>query len=198
MLLFSALLLSNATYDTEFLIKIKYLIKKTMLFLPILPMLFLVYTSTKIICWCMNCLLWCQKKKSLLLLYVCSILCYWLLLYTSWYQTAAARLFTSELDWHQLPCLTHINGWFKFITFQCWAAAVAVHSTERCFIYTLGSSNSSSYTFWSSKSPSSSRSNWNGIWTGNSNRSWTDKQSSHFSTAKEISVNAIFFFMSKS
>ena len=31
---------------------------------------------------------------------------------------AAARLFTSELDWHQLPCLTHINGWFKFITFQ--------------------------------------------------------------------------------
>ena len=78
------------------------------------------------------CLLWCQKKKSLLLLYVCSMLCCWLLLYTSWYQTAAARLFTSELDWHQLPCLTHINGWFKFITFQCWAAAaaVAVHSTE--------------------------------------------------------------------
>ena len=36
---------------------------------------------------------------------------------------------------------------------------------------------------------------WTGIWTGNSNGSWTDKQSSHFSTAKEISVKATFFFM---
>ena len=31
---------------------------------------------------------------------------------------------------------------------------------------------------------SSSRSNWTGIWTGNSNGSWTDKQSPHFSTVK--------------
>ena len=78
------------------------------------------------------CLLWCQKKNHCCCCCMYVVLCCWLLLYTSWYQTAAARLFTSELDWHQLPCLTHINGWFKFITFQCWAAAaaVAVHSTE--------------------------------------------------------------------
>ena len=42
---------------------------------------------------------------------------------------------------------------------------------------------------------SSSRTNWTGIWTGNSNGSWTDKQSSHFSAVKEISVKATFFFM---
>ena len=89
-------------------------------------MLFLVYTSTKI-WWYIVCYD-VRKKNHCCCMYV--VLCCWLLLYTSWYQTAAARLFTSELDWHQLPCLTHINGWFKFITFQCWAAAVAVHSTE--------------------------------------------------------------------
>ena len=55
------------------------------------------------------------------------------------------------------------------------------------FIYILDSSNSSSFTFWSSKLASSSRSNWTGSWTGHSNGSWTDKHSSHFSTAKEIS-----------
>ena len=47
-----------------------------------------------------------------------------------------------------------------------------------CFIYNLDSSNSSSFTFWSSQFTSSSRSNWTGIWTGiwtsNSNGSWTD------------------------
>ena len=64
-----------------------------------------------------------------------------------------------------------------------------------CFIYILDSSNSSSFTFWSSKLASSSRSNWTGICTGNSNGSWTDKQSSHFSTAKEMSVKPTFFFM---
>ena len=62
-------------------------------------------------------------------------------------------------------------------------------------IYLHSSSNSSSFTFWSSQFPSSSRSNWTGIWTGNSNGIWTDKQSSHFSTAKEMSVKATFFFM---
>ena len=41
---------------------------------------------------------------------------------------------------------------------------------------------------------SSSRSNWTSIWTGNSNCTWTDKQSSHFSTAKEIRVKTSFFF----
>ena len=52
--------------------------------------------------------------------------------------------------------------------------------TQGHFIYILDSSNSSSITFWTSKFSCSSRSNW----IGNSNASWTDKQSSHFSTAK--------------
>ena len=64
-----------------------------------------------------------------------------------------------------------------------------------CFIYILDSSNSSSIISWTIKFGSSSRSNQTGIWTGNSNGSWTDKQSSHFSTAKEMSVKATFFFM---
>ena len=55
----------------------------------------------------------------------------------------------------------------------------------------------SSFTFWSSKFESTSRSNWTGIWTGNSNGSWTDKHSSYFSTAKEMSVKATFFFVVK-
>ena len=62
--------------------------------------------------------------------------------------------------------------------------------TMGCFIYILDSSNSSSITFWTNQFGSSSRSNWIGIWTGNSNGIWTDKQSSHFSTAKEMSVKA--------
>ena len=62
-------------------------------------------------------------------------------------------------------------------------------------IYILDSSNSSSFIFWSSKLPSSSRCNWTSIRNGNSNGSWTDKHSSHSSTAKEISVKATFFFM---
>ena len=65
---------------------------------------------------------------------------------------------------------------------------------QTCFIYILDSSNSSSFTFWSSQLASSSRSNWTGIWTGNSNGTWTDKQSSHFSKAKEIRVKTRFFF----
>ena len=62
-------------------------------------------------------------------------------------------------------------------------------------IYILDSSNTSSFTFWTSQFTSSSRCNWTGISTGNSNGSWNDKHSSHFSTAKEISVKATFFFM---
>ena len=58
--------------------------------------------------------------------------------------------------------------------------------TLACFIYILDSSNSSSFSFWSSQLASCSRSNWTGVWNGNSNGTWTDKQSSHFSTAKEI------------
>ena len=53
-------------------------------------------------------------------------------------------------------------------------------------------SNSSSITFWTSQFGSSSRS---GICSSNWNGSWTDKQSSRFSTAKEMSVKATFFFM---
>jgi hypothetical protein len=51
------------------------------------------------------------------------------------------------------------------------------------FIYILDSSNSSSFTFWSSQFASSSRSNWTVIWTGSSNGS------------SEISVKDILFFM---
>ena len=54
------------------------------------------------------------------------------------------------------------------------------------FIYILDSSNSSLFTFWSSQLASNSRSNWTGTWTGNSNGTWTDKKSSHFSTAIDI------------
>ena len=57
--------------------------------------------------------------------------------------------------------------------------------------YILDSSNSSSITVWTNQFGSSSRSNWTGIWTGNSN----DKQSSHFSTATEMGVKATLFFM---
>ena len=63
------------------------------------------------------------------------------------------------------------------------------------FIYILDSSNSSSFTFWTSQFTSSSRCNWTFISNGHSTGSWNDKHSSHFSTANEISVNATFFFM---
>ena len=64
-----------------------------------------------------------------------------------------------------------------------------------CFIYILDSSNSSLFTFWTSQFTSSSRCNWTGISTGNSNGSWTDKHWCHFSKAKEMSVKATSFFM---
>ena len=57
-----------------------------------------------------------------------------------------------------------------------------------CFIYILDSSNSSSFTFWTSQLTSSSR------WTELVSQPVTDKHSSHFSTAKEMSVKATFFF----
>ena len=64
-----------------------------------------------------------------------------------------------------------------------------------CFIYILNRSNFSSFTFWSSKLASSSRSNCTDIWTGNSNGNWTYKHSTHFSTAKDVTVKATFVFM---
>ena len=80
-----------------------------------------------------------------------------------------------------LCCTTH-----AIITTQAWLQCFF-------FIYILDSSKSSSTTFWTSQF--GSRSNWTGIWTGNSKGSWTDKQSSHFSRVKEMSVKAVFFFM---
>ena len=70
------------------------------------------------------------------------------------------------------------------------STGLPVYTTNWLFTI-LNSSNFSSFTFWSSKLASSSRSNW----TGNSNDSWTDKHTSHFSTAKEMNVKATFFFM---
>ena len=52
-----------------------------------------------------------------------------------------------------------------------------------------------SITLQTSKFTSSSRCNWTGISTVKSNGSWNDKHSCHFSTAKEISAKAAFFFM---
>ena len=76
------------------------------------------------------------------------------------------------------------------ITFFMWQtksfkqspAGGSFKKTEGCSNYILDSLNSSSFTFWSSKFASSSRRNWTGIWTCDSNGSWTDKHSSHFST----------------
>ena len=48
----------------------------------------------------------------------------------------------------------------------------------------LDGSNSSSLIFWSSKLGSIFGRKWSGIWSGNSNGSWTVKHSSHYSTAK--------------
>ena len=70
---------------------------------------------------------------------------------------------------------------------------IASKSKRGHFIYILDSSNSSSFTFWSSQFASSSRRIWTVIWTGNWKGTWTDKQSSHFITAKEIRVKAKFF-----
>ena len=61
------------------------------------------------------------------------------------------------------------------------------------FICTFSLSISLSITLWTSKFTSSSRRNWTGTSTVNSNGSWNDKQSWHFSTAKEISAKAAFF-----
>ena len=88
---------------------------------------------------------------------------------------------------HFLSCGIH-EFWPFFV-------GVKISQTMVCFIYILDSSNSSSFTFWTSQFTSSSRCNWTGISTVNSNGSWNDKHSCHFSTAKEIRVKATFFFM---
>ena len=68
---------------------------------------------------------------------------------------------------------------------------IYLNLTQGCFIYILNSSNPSSVTFWCSQFNFSSRSNCTDIWTGNSK---AFKHSSHFSTSKEMSVKATFFF----
>ena len=84
-----------------------------------------------------------------------------------------------------------VSNGYHFRPFNCqkigFPAMPNGHCVKRttvgCFIYIVDSSNSSSITFWTSQFGSSSRSNW----IGNSNDSWTDKQSSHFSTTKDMS-----------
>ena len=73
-------------------------------------------------------------------------------------------------------------------------SSVWQNHTQDCFIYILDSSNSSSIIFWTSKFSSSSESNRTSIWTGNSNGSWTDKQSSHFSTSKKDEFKSYILF----
>ena len=69
------------------------------------------------------------------------------------------------------PVSTCIKVWNRFNNFKQNTLTIG------CFIYILDSSNSISFTFWSSQFACSSRSNWTSIWTGNSNGTWTDKQS---------------------
>ena len=111
------------------------------------------------------------------------------------------------------PHTTHTQRWLKRVCLsqKCWKSSAKISICREplsnglvmkgcpkgklqicsrffpsvgCFIYNLDSSNSSSIKFWSSQFGSSSKSNW----TRYSNGSWTDKQSSHFSAAKEMSV----------
>ena len=129
------------------------------------------------------------------------------------------RLMFYSKHWKEKPCLSNLNypkakkHWlFKhshseymiwlYFPLERWHydsfhafRNLQMSLTESRFIYILDSSNSNSFTFWSSRFTSSSRSNWTGISTGNSNGTWTDIQSSHFSTAKEISVKGTFVFM---
>ena len=61
------------------------------------------------------------------------------------------------------------------------------------FFYILDSSNSSSFTFWSSKLASSSRSNWTSIWTDNLNGTWTWTNIS-FQYSKRDECNSYILF----
>ena len=103
-------------------------------------------------------------------------------------------LVQTSTTWPQLTLLSSIfflHNLAKFVLQKGIDPRVAeMTDLLDCFIYILDSSNSSSFTFWSSQFATSSRSNWNSIWIGNSNGTWTDQQTSHFSTAKEISVKA--------
>ena len=90
-----------------------------------------------------------------------------LMLQISWGVTMLSNLLISNVLFSFLILFDRLGG--------DWAKRSLV-----CFIYILDSSNSSSFTFWTSQFTSSSRCNWTGIWTGNSNDSWTDKHSSQY------------------
>ena len=94
--------------------------------------------------------------------------------------------------WFPLGNILLLFSLFPFQTWKCliWKILLNKRITG-CFIYILDSSNSSSFTFWSSQFTCTSKSNG----TSNSNGTWTDKQSTHFSTAKEIRLKNMFFFM---
>ena len=100
---------------------------------------------------------------------------------------------TGIISWHSFVALQfgHVEIWISIIcccllqtgtvekiktNIQNWTCPNwwAGKDIRGCFIYILDSSNSSSFTFWSSQFAFSCRSNWTGIWTGNSNGTWTD------------------------
>ena len=99
-------------------------------------------------------------------------------------------------------CAIKKRGFFKN-DLQWQAATVKNYifpillSSLGCFIYILDSSNSSSIPFWTSRFGSSSRSNWIGFWTGNSNskQEVVELINNYLISVKEMSVKATFFFM---
>ena len=134
----------------------------------------------------LNLIFWCLKMKSVL-----NKLDYFL-----------EQFQISSWGLQPLEYILNDLNWFHLVTTRksCWQPEMSgwiqvAIEIMTCFIYILDSSNSSSLTFWTSQFTYSSRCNWTGISTGNSNDSWTDKHSSHFSTAKEMSVKATFFFL---
>ena len=99
---------------------------------------------------------------------------------------------------HHLLCNTSSHR--IWITFKIWISSLTFKSLCTIvslggFICTLSLSISLSTTLRTSKFTSSSRCNWTGISSVNSNGSWNDKHSCHISTAKEIIVKDTFFFM---
>ena len=89
------------------------------------------------------------------------------------------------------PLWSQIHWMFITLSSNCvFVCSVSSIKLLGRFIYILDISNSSSFPFWFSKMTFISRSKLTCIWIGNSNGSWADKHSSHYSTAKEMSVKA--------
>ena len=92
----------------------------------------------------------------------------WNLTLTSW--GSKCQRYCDKKEGKNLSDAIH-NGVKVFMN-----SLIKIHTRlQGSFIYILDSSNSISILFWPSKFSSSSRSNWTGIWTGNSYGSWTDK-----------------------